>query len=196
MRRVFLSAVLFWSPCAVALAGTVEYHFTFNGQITSFSSSLDTPGGPVPLPGPTFSAGQIFAGSAYFRDSSPDSGSTGFNLGGFLVAYDNNSSTFGSGVLNINLYNALGSTPFVGDPSLNFNPGFMTLGGSLSGNLETGDGTFSIYGFCDFSPNPHFILSGNLTELIEVPEPSSWTLILLAAGAVYFRRFSERFGAA
>ena len=183
MRRVFVGAlVLYWF--SFGLTKAASYSFTFEGQITSFNSSLDTPGGQVPLPGPTFSPGEIFTGSAWFNDWV--GGFTGFSIAGFQVSDDNNSSGFVSGVLNIRLALASGFTPFLPDPSLNFNPGFMDLFAELSGDLETGTGTFQIAGHEGFSPYPQFLLGGNITDFVEIPEPGTCTLGLLAAGAACF----------
>jgi hypothetical protein len=81
MRRIFLIAL---SAC-VFFAGRAESTqlFTFQGTLTGFTSGVFDAGATGPLPGPTFSPGDPFTGSAFFQG---DGNPYGFDV--FVEGFD------------------------------------------------------------------------------------------------------------
>ena len=172
MRRIFLIAL---SVCFFfARRAESTQLFTFQGTLTGFTSGVFKAGATGPMPGPTFSPGDPFTGSAFSEDNC-------CNPYGFDVFVEG--SDFlgeGPGSLNptgltISAAAGSGQNPF----------GLLDTFGDLSLTFASGNGSFVLNGLSGnggFGGDPEaigfFVISGDITSFQNLPEGGTTVALL------------------
>jgi hypothetical protein len=178
MRRIFLGAVMLCWFFGVK-TGSAVTSITFQGQITSFTSSF---------PGPSILVGDHFTGSASFAAPSIPSPPFDFSSLSISLGFGAADTTTASGFINSTAFSLGIVTPIGYSPIQGL--GFV-YSASLSGSFVTGNGSFYFSGIgFDVGNNlAGFSLSGDITKITSsdpVPDMGGTAQLLCLSASVMF----------
>jgi hypothetical protein len=166
--------------CAFAVAAgmlatpaTAALRFTFSNE---FVQVLDLGAGTYSFSQSGFAQGATISGSFTGIDTDGDSQLSSFNneISNFFVSFSGNSVVSGWSSTTATLVFDLNGSPLLGDG----------IGGTREEGISTE--TFTPYlSFWDVGPGPYDICTGNQPCAIvgsNVPEPSTWTMLIVGFG--------------